>query len=147
MYYTRSHYSRDMQALHFMRRKMVVYAQQHSIKAAARRFEASRNTVRLWLRRYQADPSARLVNARPPSTNHPQKMSYGWQQTICDAVRLCLARSQRVIASRIKGENSFPRKHKNGVKNTQAKRPLENSAYEEGPETKPAPCQRYATVL
>ena len=25
MYYTRSHYSRDMQALHFMRRKMVVY--------------------------------------------------------------------------------------------------------------------------
>ena len=82
MYYTRSHYSRDMQALHFMRRKMVVYAQQHSIKAAARRFEASRNTVRLWLRRYQADPSARLVNARPPSTNHPQKMSYGWQQTI-----------------------------------------------------------------
>ena len=106
MYYTRSHYSRDMQALHFMRRKMVVDAQQHSIKAAARRFEASRNTV-----------------------------------------RLCLARGQRVIASRIKGENSFPRKHKNGVKNTQAKRPLENSAYEEGPETKPAPCQRYATVL
>ena len=98
MYYTRSHYSRDMQALHFMRRKMVVYAQQHSIKAAARRFEASRNTVRLWLRRYQADPSARLVNARPPSTNHPQKMSYGWQQTICDAVLLCIARGQRVIA-------------------------------------------------
>ena len=36
MYYTRSHYSRDMQALHFMRRKMVVYAQQHSIKVAER---------------------------------------------------------------------------------------------------------------
>ena len=56
MYYTRSHYSRDMQALHFMRRKMVVYAQQHSIKAAARRFEASRNTVRLWLRRKGSFP-------------------------------------------------------------------------------------------
>ena len=90
--------------------------QQHSIKAAIRKYEASHNGQRLWLRRYQADPSARLVNARPPSTNHPQKMSYGWQQTICDAVRLCLARSQRVIASRIKAKTHFPASTKTVLK-------------------------------
>ena len=35
-----------------LRRELVIYAQAHGIRAAGRRFGCSRNTVRLWLRRF-----------------------------------------------------------------------------------------------
>src|SRR5690606_41048891 len=37
-----------------LRLELVRYAQEHGIREAARAFRASRNTVRLWLRRYEA---------------------------------------------------------------------------------------------
>lgn len=42
-----------------LRLELVRYAQEHGIREAARAFRASRNTVRLWLRRYEAGEPGR----------------------------------------------------------------------------------------
>jgi transposase-like protein len=57
---------------HFLRQKLVQYARQHGLKAAARAFGCSRNTVRKWLRRYQpGKPSSlRECSKRPRHCPH-----------------------------------------------------------------------------
>ncbi|MFN3409578.1 MAG: helix-turn-helix domain-containing protein [Limisphaerales bacterium] len=52
---------------HFLHQKLVAFTQRHGIKAAAREFGCSRNTVRKWLRRQQpGKPSALQEQSRRP---------------------------------------------------------------------------------
>ena len=46
---------------YWLRQKLVAHARQHGVKAAARTFGCSRNTVRKWLRRYRAGTPSSLV--------------------------------------------------------------------------------------
>ena len=51
------------------RRLLIDYAQKHGIKAASKKFECSRNTIRLWLKRFQGKgPSGLLDKSRAPKT-------------------------------------------------------------------------------
>ena len=59
---------------HFTIRKAVVQeAQEKGIKPAARRFGMSKNTVRLWLRRYQAEGNDGLLDRRAGPNHIPHK--------------------------------------------------------------------------
>ena len=58
-----------------VRQDMVKYAQSHSIKAAARRFGCSKNTVKKWFRRHQEGGIGALVNQRKGPKNIPHKAS------------------------------------------------------------------------
>ena len=52
---------------HFLHQKIVAHARAHGIKAAAREFGASRNTIRKWLRRYvPGKPSSLVEISRAP---------------------------------------------------------------------------------
>lgn len=52
---------------HVLRQRVVAYARTHGIKAAARMFACSRNTVRKWVRRYQpGKPSSLQEQSRRP---------------------------------------------------------------------------------
>ena len=54
---------------HFLHQKIVAYARAHGIKAAAREFGASRNTIRKWLRRYiPGKPSSLVESSRAPKS-------------------------------------------------------------------------------
>ena len=46
---------------YLLRQKLVAYARQHGVKATARAFGCSRNTVRCWLRRYRPGQSSSLA--------------------------------------------------------------------------------------
>jgi len=50
---------------HLMRERLVQYALQHGIRRAARVFGCSRNTVRKWLRRHQAEGDVQERSRRP----------------------------------------------------------------------------------
>src|SRR3954466_15468574 len=54
---------------HWLHQKIVAYARTHGLKAAAREFGASRNTIRKWLRRYvPGQPSSLVEKSRAPKT-------------------------------------------------------------------------------
>jgi transposase-like protein len=53
---------------HFLHQKLVAFARQYGIKAAAREFGCSRNTVRKWLRRFiPGKPSSLAERSRRPN--------------------------------------------------------------------------------
>ena len=54
---------------------MVRYAQIHGIKAAARRFGCSKNTIKLWLRRFEAKAMQGLMDRRCGPKFIPHKTS------------------------------------------------------------------------
>ena len=56
-----------------VRSHLVRYAQKYGIKAATRHFGCSRNTIRLWKRRYEAKGSSGLVNRSKAPINIPHK--------------------------------------------------------------------------
>ncbi len=58
-----------------LRLQMVRYAQEHGIREAARVFRSSRNTVRLWLRRYEAGGVAALEERSRAPKRIPHKTS------------------------------------------------------------------------
>jgi len=58
-----------------LRLEMVRYAQAHGIREAARVFRSSRNTVRLWLRRYEAGGAGALVEQSRAPKRIPHKSS------------------------------------------------------------------------
>ena len=59
----------------FVRQDMVKYAQIHGIKPAARRFGCSKNTIKLWQKRYQEGGIGALVNQRKGPNRIPHKLS------------------------------------------------------------------------
>ncbi|MDR2674841.1 MAG: helix-turn-helix domain-containing protein, partial [Opitutaceae bacterium] len=58
-----SHASKDLFSL---RHELVRYATAHGIRPAMRQFGCSRNTVRLWLRRWQAGDESFKNHSRRP---------------------------------------------------------------------------------
>jgi len=67
------------------RLRLVQFAQQHGVKPAARAFRCSRNTVRLWLRRYeQAGRSGLLERSRAPHSC-PHKTSKAVERKVIAA--------------------------------------------------------------
>lgn len=75
--------ARDKQ--YFLRLEVCKYARTHGIRAAARQFDCSRNTVRLWVRRYEAEgPSGLKERSRAPRTC-PHKTSPAEERKILAA--------------------------------------------------------------
>jgi transposase len=68
-----------------VRRELVRFAQKHGIKPAARHFACSRNTVRKWLRRSEAQGSVEEQSRRP--RNCPAQVDCHIEQTVLDSRR------------------------------------------------------------
>src|SRR5262245_13570409 len=67
---------------HWLHQKLVSFARTHGLKAAAREFGCSRNTVRKWLRRYQpGKPSSLAEHSRRPH-HCPHQISCGLEGQI-----------------------------------------------------------------
>lgn len=64
---------KDSKDPYFFRVKLVEYAMKHGIKAATKYFGCSRNTVRKWLRRWQAEGPKGLKNRSRRPKNSPNK--------------------------------------------------------------------------
>jgi len=106
--YAKLYAFRNQEMLHRVRLEMVLYALEHSIKAAARKYEVSRNTVRLWVRRYEKTPHQRLVDERSKTSNHPQKMKPGYRLHLVNVAKTKRVRGQRVIATQLKQDLKLP---------------------------------------
>ena len=57
-----------------LRKTLVRHAKAHGIRAAARSFATSRNTVRTWLRRFEADGLHGLKSRSSRPTRSPNKL-------------------------------------------------------------------------
>lgn len=68
-----------------LRLELVRYAQEHGIRAAARDFRTSRNTVRLWLRRYEADGAGALQERSRAPRRIPHKTSRAQERAVVRA--------------------------------------------------------------
>lgn len=68
-----------------LRLEMVRWAQAHGIREAARAFRASRNTVRLWLRRYEAQGAGALVEQSRAPHHIPHKSSKAQERRVIAA--------------------------------------------------------------
>ena len=58
-----------------LRKSVVISALKHGIKPTARKYNMSKNTVRLWLRRFQSEGNNGLVDRRIGSKKVLQKTS------------------------------------------------------------------------
>jgi transposase len=70
-----------------LRLAMVRYAQERGIRAAARDFDTSRNTVRLWLRRYEASGVGALEERSRAPKRIPHKTSRAQERAVVRARR------------------------------------------------------------
>jgi transposase len=68
-----------------LRLQLVRYAQEQGIREAARAFRASRNTVRLWLRRYEVGGAGALVEQSRAPKRIPHKTSQAQERKIIAA--------------------------------------------------------------
>ena len=100
--YLCSYNERNPDVLHHLRLQMVRTAQQTSNKAAARTHQVDVKTVRLWRRRYEEDPQGRLVDRRPETTNHPQRLPPGIQLHLKNTVEKRIRIGQRVYVSQLR---------------------------------------------
>ena len=68
---------------HFaLRHQLVEFARTHGIKAAARHFLCSRNTVRKWLRRFQSQGQSRLARTSRAPLSCPHKTSLALENKV-----------------------------------------------------------------
>lgn len=68
-----------------VRKCLIEYAQKHGIKATSRKFNCSRNTVRLWLKRFEKSGPCDLLNhSRAPKTC-PHKLNISIENLIIKA--------------------------------------------------------------
>jgi len=58
-----------------IRRFLIEQAQKHGIKATCKKFDCSRNTVRLWLRRFEKSGSSSLLNRSKAPKTIPHKLN------------------------------------------------------------------------
>jgi len=88
---------------HWLHQKLVTHARQHGVKATARAFGCSRNTVRKWLRRYQpGQPSSLAEHSR-----RPQRCPHQTPASIAGVV-VRLRRQTGFGAERLKIEYRLP---------------------------------------
>ncbi len=91
---------------HWLHQKLVAFARSNGLKAAAREFGCSRNTVRKWLRRYQpGKPSSLEEGSRRPKTC-PHRISSGLEGQIVK-----LRRQTGFGAQRLQHEFALPCSH------------------------------------
>jgi transposase len=91
---------------HWLHQKLVTFAAKHGVKAAAREFACSRNTVRKWLRRHvPGKPSALTELSRRPK-HCPHQTPSGLQGVIVK-----LRRQTAFGAERLKHEFQLPVSH------------------------------------
>jgi transposase len=62
---------------HFLHQKLVSFARKHGLKAAAREFSCSRNTVRKWLRRHQPGKPSSLAELSRRPKHCPHQTPHG----------------------------------------------------------------------
>ena len=80
-----------------LRLEMAIYANTHGIRAAARAFQCSRNTVRRWLRRFQEGGRAALQDRSRAPKSCPHKLHPSLEKKILQARRqLPCAGPQRI---------------------------------------------------
>ena len=93
--------SRKYQAasMYDWRLRMIRYAQEHSIKAAAREFEVSRNTVRRWVRRFESGEG--LEDKKRGTTNHPMKMKFGYRCHLESLVQTKVQNHNKIIGTQV----------------------------------------------
>jgi len=70
---------------YFLRLQMVLHARTHGIRAAARTFQCSRNTVRTWSRRYEHGGRSALVEQSRAPKACPHKTSRHHERKVLDA--------------------------------------------------------------
>jgi len=70
-----------------LRLEMALHARTHGIRAAAEAFGASRNTVRLWLRRFEAGGRSALVERSRAPRRRPHKTSPAQEKKVLQARR------------------------------------------------------------
>jgi len=68
-----------------VRKSLIEYAQKHGIKAASRKFNCSRNTVRLWLARFKKSGPNDLFNHSRAPKNIPHKLKSSIEKQIIKA--------------------------------------------------------------
>lgn len=68
-----------------LRLELVRYAQERGIREAARAFRCSRNTVRLWLRRYEAEGAGSLVERSRAPKRIPHKTPAAEEESVVRA--------------------------------------------------------------
>jgi len=91
---------------HFLHQKLVAFAAQHGVKAAARQFLCARNTVRKWLRRHvPGQPSALAERSRRPK-HCPHQTPSGLEGVIVK-----LRKQTAFGAERLKQEFQLPASH------------------------------------
>ena len=108
MTYPCLYHTRNKRQLHKARLEIVLYAKKHSIRAAARHFGVSRNTIRLWYRRYKKNPKQFLYDRRSTEVTHPHRMSDDWIQLLKEIIAIKQRYKQRLIISHIKEEYDIP---------------------------------------
>lgn len=91
---------------HWLHQKLVAFARTHGTKAAAREFGCSRNTVRKWLRRYQAGKPSSLQELSRRPKDCPHRICPGLEGQI-----LKLRRQTGFGAERLKHEYNLPCSH------------------------------------
>ena len=67
---------------HWLHQKLVAFARHNGLKAAAREFGCSRNTVRKWLRRYQPGKPSALIEASRRPKRCPHQIASGLEGQI-----------------------------------------------------------------
>lgn len=89
---------REMKDAYNHRLRLVSFARQHGLKAAARAFQTTRPTVRKWLRRYQqAGPSGLLARSRAPHHQPRQTPTEVEQQVVALRRQLPTFGARRLI--------------------------------------------------
>jgi len=68
-----------------VRRALIQYAQTYGIKAASRKFGCSRNTVRLWLKRFKDGGASSLLDKTRAPKNIPHKLNKEIEEQIIQA--------------------------------------------------------------
>ena len=101
---TYSEILRDSQDPFNFRLRIVEYAKQESIRAAAKYFGCSRNTVRKWLRRWQNDGPKGLMNQKRTPKNSPRRTSKYWEDKVMKLKRAL----KKISGKRMKMEFGIP---------------------------------------
>ncbi len=91
---------------HWLHQKLVSFARTNGVKAAAREFGCSRNTVRKWLRRYQPGKPSSLAELSRRPRHCPHRISAGLEGQIVK-----LRRQTGFGAQRLQHEFALPCSH------------------------------------
>ena len=114
--YAQTYTTRNQKKMHNLRSKLAVDAKKYSIREATRIHNASRNTVRLWSRRAAENPTGKLIDRRPATTNHPERMDPESERKLVDEATIRKQRGQRIIVAILVKRLRIPYSVKTAIK-------------------------------